>query len=265
MPEAADVRSSPRKGDLFMTHVSRFTGSTCVLAIGVLIASTACAAQTAPARRHAVAPPVAGPAIPITGSVKDASNGLAVQQATVSYGDQSVRTNGNGDFVLNLPTGSSASISVQHPAFAPFSKSVIAQNGVKLELALTELPSVTVKTTAGATYVVDIGTSVFAYALPFSSYIPSDNANFCKPDGSEFTPNKSEFRKIVGPATSSTLGTCCDGPLLTASAEMKTGGTTPVFFKDSCHFTEVDFGGREKSTGLFRWVKFTDVAEIDFP
>jgi len=248
-----------------MTHVSRFTGSTCALAIGVLIASTACAAQPAQSRRHAVAPPVAGPATPITGAVKDASNGLAVQQATVSYGDQSVRTNGIGEFVLNIPTGTPVSISVQHPAFAPFQKTVTAQNGVKLDIGLTELPSVTVKTTAGVTYTVDIGTAVFAYALPFSSYIPSDNANFCKPDGSEFTPNKLEFRKIVGPATSSTLGTCCDGPLLTASAEMKTGGTTPVFFKDSCHFTEVDFGGRDKATGLFRWVKFTDVAEIDFP
>jgi hypothetical protein len=248
-----------------MTHVSRFTGSTCVLAIGVLIASTACAAQPAPSRKHAVVPPVAGPAIPITGVVKDASNGLPVQQATASYGDQSVRTNGNGEFILNLPTGTAASVSIQHPAFAALSKTVIAQSGVKLDFGLTELPSVTVKTTAGATYTVDIGTAVFAYALPFSSYIPSDNANFCKPDGSEFTPSKTEFRKIVGPATSSTLATCCEGPLLTASAEMKTGGTTPVFFKDSCHLTEVDFGGRDKATGLFRWVKFTDVAEIDFP
>jgi len=248
-----------------MTHVSRFTGSTCALAIGILVASSACAAQPAQSRRHAVAPPVAGPVTPITGAVKDASNGLAVQQATVSYGDLAVRTNGNGEFVMNLPTGTPVTLSISHPAFVTLSKTVTAQNGVKLDFGLTGQPSVTIKTTGGATYVVDIGTSVFAYALPLSSYVPSDTANLCKPDGSEFTPNKSEFRKIVGPATSSTLGTCCEGPLLTASAEMKSGGTTPVFFKDSCHFTEVDFGGREKSTGLFRWVKFSDVAEIDFP
>jgi len=248
-----------------MTRVSRFTGSTCVLAIGVLIASSACAAQTSQSRRRAVAPPVAGPAIPVTGVVKDASNGLPVQLATAAYGEQTAHTNANGEFTLNLPTGSPVTVSIQHPGFLPFNKAVTAQAGVKSQFALTGLPSVTVKTTTGTTYIVDIGTAQFAYAMPFSSYVPTDNANFCKPDGSEFTPNKSEFRKIVGPATPTTLAACCEGSLLTANVEMKSGTTTPVFFKDSCHGTEVDFYGREKSTGTYRFVKFSDIAEIDFP
>ena len=248
-----------------MTHVSRFTGSTCVLAIGILIASSACAAQTSQSRRRAVTPPVAGPAIPFTGVVKDASNGLPVQLATASYGEQTAHTNALGEFILNLPTGSPATVSIQHPGFLPFSKAVTPQAGAKVDFGLTELASVTVKTTTGTTYIIDIGTAQFAYAMPFSSYVPSDNANFCMPDGSAFTPSKTEFRKIVGPATASTLASCCEGSLLTASAEMKSGTVTPVFFKDSCHGTEVDFYGREKSTGTYRFVKFTDIAEIDFP
>ncbi len=249
-----------------MTHVSRLTGSTCVLAIGVLIASSAaCAAQTSQTRRRAVAPPVAGPAIPVIGVVKDASNGLPVQLATASYGDQTAHTNANGEFTLNLPTGSPATVSIQHPGFLPFSKAVTAQSGVKVNLAITGQPSVTIKTTTGTTYIVDIGTSQFAYAMPFSSYVPTDNANFCTPDGSAFTPNKTEFRKIVGPATPSALASCCEGAVLTANVEMKSGTATPVFFKDSCHGTEVDFYGREKSTGTYRFLKFTDIAEIDFP
>ena len=247
-----------------MTHVSRFTGSTCLLAIGVLVASSACAAQTTQSRRHAVAAPQAGPPVAITGVVKDASNGLPVQLATASYGDQTTRTNANGEFVLSLPTGTPVTVAIQHPAFLPFTKTVTAQSGTKIDFGLTGQPSVTVKTTTGATYIVDIGTSQFAYAMPFSGYVPSDNANLCKPDGSEFTPSKTEFKKITGPATSSTLAACCEGPLLVATAELKSGATTQVFFRDSCHGTEVDFLGREKSTGLFRYVKFTEVAEITF-
>ncbi len=197
--------------------------------------------------------------------MKDAANGLPVQLATASYGDQTGHTNANGEFILTLPTGTPVTVSIQHLGFLPFQKSVTAQSGVKLDFGLTEQPSVTIKTTTATTYIVDIGTAQFAYAMPFSSYVPSDNANFCKPDGSEFTPSKTEFRKIVGPATSSTLASCCEGPLLTASAELKSGVTTPVFFKDSCHGTDVVFLGREKSTGLFRYVKFNDIAEIDFP
>lgn len=250
-----------------MTLASRFTGTTCVLAIGMLIASSACA-QTTHGRRHASVPPpvpVAGPATAVTGVVKDASNGLPVQLAIATYGDQTSRTNGNGEFILNLPTGTPATVIVQHPAFLQFQKSITAQVGGRYAFDLTGQPSVTVRTTKGQTYIVDIGSSQFAYAMPMSSYVPTDNANFCKPDGSAFTPNKSEFTRIVGPATSSTLAGCCEGSLMMANAVFKSGMATPVFFKDSCHFTEVDFGGREKSTGLYRWVKFTDVAEIDFP
>jgi hypothetical protein len=146
-----------------MTYVSRFTGSTCVLAIGVLIASSACAAQTSQSRRRAVAPPVAGPAIPIVGVVKDASNGLPVQLATAAYGDQTAHTNANGEFTLNLPTGSPVTVSIQHPGFLPLTKAVTAQSGVKVNFAITGLPSVTIKTTAGTTYIIDIGTAQFAY------------------------------------------------------------------------------------------------------
>jgi len=142
---------------------------------------------------------------------------------------------------------------------------VTAQIGTKVDFALTGLPSVTMRTTTGTAYVVDIGTAQFAYAMPFSSYVTNDNGNFCKPDGSEFTPSKTELRKIIGPATPTTLASCCEGSLLTASAELKSGTTTPVFFRDSCHGTDVVFVGREKSTGLYRYVKFTDIAEIDFP
>ncbi|HXH39411.1 MAG TPA: carboxypeptidase-like regulatory domain-containing protein [Thermoanaerobaculia bacterium] len=250
-----------------MTLVSRNTGSISLLALVVLIASTACA-QTPQPRHHAVTPPpapVGGPTTQVIGVVKDASNGVPVQLATASSGDQSSPTNANGEFFLNLPTGVPVTVTVLHPGFLPFQKAITPQAGGRYDFALTEQPSVTVKLTSGVTYIVDIGSAQFAYALPLSSYVTSANENFCKPDGSAFTPTKFEFTKIIGPATESPLPVCCDGGLLAATAQFKSGETTQVFFKDSCHFTEIDFGGRDKATGLYRWAKFTDVAEIDFP
>lgn len=250
-----------------MTRTSRNSSGISLLALVILIASSACA-QSTPVRRHASAPPVAPPAGPltkITGVVKDASNGVPVQLAVVTCGDQSSPTNALGQYFLSVPTGTPATVTVLHPAFLPFQQSITAQAGGKYDFALTGYPSVTIKTTSGTTYIVDIGSSKFAYPLPLSSYVTSDSANLCLPDGSAFTPDKSAFTKITGPATASPLAACCDGGLLTANAEFKGSPASAVFFKDSCHFTEVDFGGREKSTGTFRWVKFTDIAEIDFP
>lgn len=250
-----------------MTVVSRFTTTTFALAIGLFVASSACAAGTQ-ARKRAVTPPAApapGPAINVLGVVKDASNGLLIPGAIASYGDQRVTTSNNGEFFLSLPTGTPVTVTIQHAAFLPFQKSVTAQAGVKTEYALTEQPSVTIRTTADQTYIVDIGTAQFEYAITFSGYVPSDNGNFCKPDGSAFTPSKLEISKIIGPATSSTLAACCEGSLMMANVQLKSGASTPVFFKDSCHGTEVDFVGRIKSTGLYQHLRFTDIAEIDFP
>jgi hypothetical protein len=252
---------------MFMTVVSRLSATTIALAIGVLVASSACAAG-AQARRRAVNPPPApqlGPLTNVLGVVKDASNGLLIAGARVSYGDQNVTTSNNGEFFIKLPAGTPVVVTVSHPAFLPFQKTVTAQDGVKTEYDLTEQPSVTITTTGGQTYVVDIGTAQFEYAVIFSGYVPSDNANFCKPDGTVFTPSKLEFTKITGPATSSTLASCCAGPVMMANAQFKSGTTTQVFFKDSCNSTEVDFVGRVKSTGLYQHLKFTDIAEIDFP
>ena len=46
---------------------------------------------------------------------------------------------------------------------------------------------------------------------------------------------------------------------------MKSGEKSHVFFNDSCFGNEVDFLGREKSTGTYLYFRFTDIAEIDFP
>ncbi|HEV7571481.1 MAG TPA: hypothetical protein VGQ21_08260 [Thermoanaerobaculia bacterium] len=243
-----------------MTLVSR-------ISICILIAAAAIPAVAQTSRRRAVSPAIASaPTTPVVITVKDGSNGLAVATATVTYAGKPQITNGTGQAALSLPIGKPAVVSVEHPAFLPFSQTITAQSGGTYELTLTEKPSVTIKTKTNETHIVDIGTAQFANAATFSNPSRSDTGNFCKEDGSDFTPDKTEFVRIVGPGVLESAAQCCQfGKVVSANVEMKSGAHLKVYFKDSCSGNEVDFVGREKSTGLYQYYRFTDIAEIDFP
>jgi hypothetical protein len=243
-----------------MTLVSR-------ISISILIALAAISAAAQASRHRAVSSPNAtGPTTKIVFTVKDASNGVPVSSAVLAYAGQTQTTNSNGQGSLNLPIGKPAVILITHPAFAPFSQTITAQVDGTFELTLTGKPSVTIKTKTGETHVVDIGTAQFAYEATFSSPVRTDNANFCKEDGTDFVPDKSEFTRILGPAVPANASQCCQfGTVMSANVEMKSGAHLKVYFKDSCSGNDVDFVGREKATGQFQYFRFTDIAEIDFP
>jgi hypothetical protein len=243
-----------------MTLVSRISAS-------ILIALATIPAGAQAARRRAVSPPAGGgPSAQAVIIVKDASNGLPVAAANVSYGSELHLTNGAGQAALSLPLGKPTVVTVTHIAFLPFSQTITAQAGGTYEVALTGKPSVTIKTKTNETHIVDIGTAQFANAAIFSNPSRSDTANFCKEDGTDFTPDKTEFARIIGPGVLESATQCCEfGKVISANVEMKSGAKLKVYFKDSCSGNEVDFVGREKSTGQYQYFRFTDIAEIDFP
>lgn len=243
-----------------MTLVSR-------ISICILIALAAIPAMGQTARRRAVSPASGtGPTTKALFTVKDASNGVVVVGATVTYAGKSQITNGSGQASLSLPIGIPAVVVVDHPAFLPFSQSITTQANGTFDLNLTEKASVTIKTKTNETHIVDIGTAQFANAAVFSNPVRTDNANFCKEDGTDFAPDKTEFTRILGPAVPATASQCCQfGSVMSANVEMKSGAHLKVYFKDSCSGNEVDFVGREKSTGLYQFFRFTDINEIDFP
>jgi len=242
-----------------MTFVSRI--SLCIL---IALAAIPAMAQ---ARHRAVSPTAgSGPTTRALFTVKDGSNGVPVVTATVSYAGQTQITNGSGQAALNLPIGKPAVVAVQHAAFEPFLQTITAQANGTYDLNLTEKASVTIKTKTSETHIVDIGTAQFANAAVFSNPVRADNANFCKEDGTDFTPNKTEFARILGPAVPENASQCCQfGSVMSANVEMKSGAKLKVYFKDSCSGNEVDFVGREKATGVYQYFRFTDIAEIDFP
>lgn len=246
-----------------MTLVSRTSSAVCSLGLAALMAMPA----GAQARRRAVSPiGQTGPTTQILGTAKDATNGVPVENGIVTYGGQTVRTYVNGQFVLSLPVGKVSTISIEHPAFNSFTQSITAQSGGKYDFALTEKPDVTIKTKTNETYILDIGTAQFAYAITFSGYVRSDNANFCREDGTDFAPSKTEFSRILGPTVPASAPQCCQFGTVTSSTnvEMKSGAKLLVYFKDSCSGNEVDFVGREKATGRYQYFNFTNIAEIDF-
>ena len=244
-----------------MTLVSR-------ISLCILIALAAIPAMAQASRRRAVSPANGtGVTTKALFTVKDSSNGVPVVSATIAYAGQTQITNGSGQASLNLPAGKPAVVSVVHAAFAPFTQTITAQIDGTYDLNLTEKGSVTIKLKSSDTpHVVDIGTAQFANAATFSNPVRADNANFCKEDGTDFTPDKSEFTRILGPAVPASAPQCCQfGTVMAANVEMKSGAKLKVYFKDSCSGNEVDFVGREKATGLYQYFRFTDIAEIDFP
>lgn len=243
-----------------MTLISRF--SACALA--ALMAIPAIAQSP---RHRAVAPSgQTGPTTQVIITVKD-TNGLPVETGAVTYAGQTFNTDPNGHVAISLPVGKPSILSIEHPAFLPSSQTITAQVGGRYDLTLTGKPSVTIKLKNDANpHIVDIGTAQFSYAPAFSSNINTDKGNFCKEDGTDFTPDKTEFARIVGPATPANAPQCCQfGSVLSANAEMKSGAKLLVYFKDNCSGNEVYFVGREKATGRFQYFRFTDIAEVDFP
>jgi hypothetical protein len=237
-----------------------------IVAVALLVVPVSMSAAFQPPRVHPAAPP---DAVTISGTIRDAS-GNPIAGAVVHSGSYYSLRNGttpNGKYTLTLPGNRPTSITVEDFAFESVTTTITPTKDAVFDFTLNvPRPKVTVKLTSGETHIVDLGTSQFAYLVPLSGYVRADTGNFCKPDGSVFAPAKTDFSRIVGPATSVNFSACCTrGPVATVTAELKSGERTPLYFNDSCFGYEVDFIGRELSTGQFGFFNFANIAEIDFP
>jgi hypothetical protein len=232
-----------------------------VLALVTLTAIPVSAATTS--KKHLIRPV---PEVTVTGVVRDASNNKPVSHVVVSNGVLFSTTDDSGAWTLKLSQGRPTLLTATWFAFRTQTLSVTPGAGSTLDFSLTPNPIITVKTLAGESFDLDYDTSKFAYIIVFIGYVKDDNANFCKPNGEAWAPNKSEFNKLIGPGTQVNFSGCCTlGPVTTANVDMKSGEKTAVYFNDSCFGDEVDFLGRERSTGNFQYFAIKNIAEIDFP
>lgn len=248
--------------------VSRLIHRCAVGAAAMLIAALPLAAQTT---RHRAAAPVTGDTVTLTGVISDASTGQPLQGAQVSAEvRKSAPTDKFGAYRIEISRGRNTAVTAEHFAYNSSTITVFGQGGATANFALTPKPTVTVKLVTPQndkdTFVLDLETSQFAYLIPFSGYVRSDVGNFCKDDGTSITPDKHDIRRVIGPAVAVDFSPCCKlGPIMKAQLEMKTGEKFNVYFNDSCFGNEVDFLGREKSSGSYQYFKFTDISEVVFP
>lgn len=237
------------------------------------------ASASGTARVHAVRPVADGV---YSGSVVDAATQRPVIDADVISGSRSAKTDARGAFSIVIPTGRFVSLTIHRsgyndlpltvslPSVAPpqiISPSIPPAPGTPAPpVSMTPRPPVSVKMTNGQTVSLDADSIQFAYVIPFSSPSTSESASFCRKDGTAFTPDRSEFARIVGPATAASNSSCCKlGSVLAVNVEMKNGDKSQVFFTDSCFGYDVVLSGRERDSGLFLYLKFSEIALADFP
>jgi hypothetical protein len=204
------------------------------------------------------------------GHLADATNGMPVASADIVVEGVAITSSDkNGDFKLLTSNGRHFILTAQRSGYLPASTELTGVTGTQ-SFSLTMQPTQVIKLTdaKGVVHTIDIENAQFAYLIPFSGYARSNTANFCKADGSNsmYTPDRTEFRRIVGPGKSVTSGACCQlGPVVQVNIELKTGETATVNFNDSCFGNEVDFIGRDHVSGDFSYYNFANVAEIVFP
>ena len=202
----------------------------------------------------------------VAGIVTDVDTGRPVVQAEVTSGRTGALTNAEGRFELNLPVGQPSTITVKRSGYDTQTITVTPVAGSTIQVRLKSKSTVTLRTIDGTTYQLDLETAQFAYVTPFSGYIRTDAGNFCKTDGTPLQPDKSLIRRVTGPAVPTTGTACCTtGPVLKIDLELKSGERIPVYLIDSCVGYQMEFLGRDHTTAEWRYVKFTDVAEIVFP
>lgn len=239
----------------------RRTGLMALIAL-VLLTTPLSAAQ----RRRVASAAAPDELVVVTGTVLDSASGAPVFQAQVVNETRTVTADSQGRFSIKVPTNRNTTITAQRWGYNASSQTVKIAGTTALEFRLGPKATITLKEVDGTTHTLDYETSQFAYLIPFSGYAKYDTGNFCKSDGSKWEPGKDEFKRIIGPATSSTFSACCTlGPVMSAQVEMKNGENTRVYFNDSCFGNEVDFISRDRTTGQFVYYNFAKIAEIVFP
>jgi len=239
-----------------------------VAAVATLIIATPSEAQRRRTVRHPTAK-VAIAASEVTGTILDNATGKPVVNARVAAGGKSDTTDAQGKFrIRNLTGFGSFTLQVSRSGYAtrtvPLTLADKQDVTVRLEPGLTAR----VRKVDGTTYDYDFDSIRFGFAVVFSGYQGGESDDFCKPDGTAVTLDRSEFKRITGPATLVTHAPCCTTsyPLLKINAELKSGEITDLYFKDACDgYANVDLSGRAHVSGEVMYTLFTDIAEVTFP
>ncbi|HKO58538.1 MAG TPA: carboxypeptidase regulatory-like domain-containing protein [Thermoanaerobaculia bacterium] len=218
------------------------------------------------------------PEILFFGRIMDGLTGNSVVAAEVTNGTRVVTTDSNGYFNMSLPANRAATLLIRRSGYEPVTQTVqVIESGAgvivspavpapPVPFTLTPKPTITVRDLNGASTAVDPETFLFGYVLPFASPVTSESASLCRTDGAPFTPDRTEFARIIGPATRVRNSACCTlGDVLAVTVEMKSGERLQASFTDSCAGYEMAIIGRDHVTAQPVSISLANISEIVFP
>ena len=229
-------------------------------------------AEAAGKRRAVQHPGPSGPQISVvvSGIVLDSVTGAPVNGARVRLGSRSALTTTDGKF-FSLSTNGFAPLSVEatRTGYKPKTEQLTTTGTHELTIRMEPLPTVRIRKTDNTTFDVDADSIEFGYPVVFSGYNKAEYEEFCKAGGAQVTIDRTQIRKIVGPAVVRTDSPCCDGKeVLRVNLELTTGEKGDFWFKDSCDAAvgpHIDVIAKVHTTGLLEYIRFTDIAEVTFP
>lgn len=238
----------------------------------VLACITAIPAEAAGKRRAVAHPGPSGPQISVvvSGIVLDNVTGAPVNGARVRLGNRSALTTTDGKF-FSLSANGFAPLSVEasRTGYKTKAQEITTSGTLDLTIRLEPMPTVRIRKTDNTILDVDADSIEFGYPVVFSGYNKAEHEEFCKAGGAQVTIDRSQMRRIVGPAVARTDSPCCaDKEVLRVNLELTTGEKADFWFKDSCDAavgTHIDVIARVHTTGLLEYTPFTEIAEVVFP
>lgn len=232
-----------------------------------LVATCITAVQTeAAGKRRSVRHP-ASTRVDITGTVLDDVTSQPVASAVVEAGGRDDTTSANGKFELEGVTISgSVDLKVTRTGYEEKHVTVASGATQNLTIRLTPRATVSVRKTDNTTLQLDDNSIEFGFSDAFQ-YRSASHEDFCRPDGTQIEVKREEIARIVGPAVLIQSTPCCAAQTVQkVNVTLKAGGTTDLFFSDTCTLTRsVDLVGRDHVTGKKVFIPFSQIAEVVFP
>jgi hypothetical protein len=207
--------------------------------------------------------------VTISGTIRDSVTGAPINAVTISAGNREDATNAQGTFELKNTTGYGfLSLLAERSGYLSYTLKINPGDPTVLDIRLVPTATVTVHRTNGQTVQLDYESLKFGYPVPFSGYRESDFDDFCKlADGSKLAINKTQMKRLAGPATLAAAGSCCTaGNAARMSITLRSGETFDAFFTDTCEERyHVDVNARDHVSGIFVHIPITEITEIVFP
>lgn len=249
-------------------HPDKLRRSLCLALAATFVIAVPSFAQ----RRRAVNHPSAGgliTAVEVSGTVVDNVTGAPVLAVKVEGGGDSDLTDKDGKFTLkNLESyGGVINIDASRSGYSLKRIPLTTGGTHSLTIRLDPTPTVRVRRIDNSTLDLDFESILFGYPIAFSGYRSAEFEEFCKPDGTAVTVDRSQIKRIIGPLVELNHAPCCpESATAKVNVELKTGETMDLYFVDACHgFPNIDLIGREHVNAKFQYIPFKQIAEVIFP